>query len=371
MLAIYLRTLLVCWQTYGPRPPFWAWLIGEPLMKLFTFATLALDHLFFPGFRHCQVKKPIFIIGHPRSGTTFLHQLLNQPGETAAFPAWHLLFPALSARFLLRPLIQKAIAKGKAEMMPESTGHRMALDKIEEEEMLFMHNYATQFMEIGILGFGEQEYREIGRHDQQPGAERFRALIFLDGCLKRQIQATGCQQIIAQTHFSTHRLKTMLAFYPDAKFIYIVRDPLQVVPSFLSLLHASIEFRWGIKAITPKVLQRYNERRYQAMIALYRYFHDLQTGGELPAERVMVLPYPLLRANLQLAFDRIAAFADLNPSPQLRQAIAERAGRQKEYQRKHQVQPLAAFGLSAERIREDFAFVYEAYPELAQARDNQ
>lgn len=369
MLSIYLRTLLVCWRTYGLRPPFWNTLLAEPLMKFFTYATLALDNLFFPGFRACRVEKPIFIIGHPRSGTTFLHQLLNQPGETAVFPAWHLLFPALTARCLLRPLIHRAIKNGKAEIMPESTGHRMALDKIEEEEMLFHHNYETQFIEAGLLGFDKVEHRELSLHDQQPRARRFRALRFLDDCFKRQIFATGQQQIIAQTHFSTHRLKTMLEYYPDAKFIYIVRDPLHVVPSFLSLLHASIDFRWGLQAIAPPVLQRYNERRYQAMVDLYRYFHDLRQRGELPEERVMVLPYPLLRHDLRQAFARIVDFTGLSPSPQHRQAIADRADRQKEYQRKHEVKPLAAFGLTAARIRQDFAFVYEAYPELMVAAE--
>lgn len=43
-----------------------------------------LDHLFFPGFKKVEVKRPVFIIGHPRSGTTFIHKLFTQTDEMAA-----------------------------------------------------------------------------------------------------------------------------------------------------------------------------------------------------------------------------------------------------------------------------------------------
>src|SRR5262249_10180537 len=35
-----------------------------------------LDHLFFPGFRRQEVREPIFIVAPPRSGTTFLQNLM-------------------------------------------------------------------------------------------------------------------------------------------------------------------------------------------------------------------------------------------------------------------------------------------------------
>ena len=361
MLKIYFRTLMVCWKIYGPGKVFFGWLLGEPLMRLFTFFTLFLDRIFFPGFRRIKVKNPIFIIGHPRSGTTFLHHLLTQSGEAAAFKCWHLLFPALSARTLLRPLIHHLIKTGRGEMMPEETGHKMALDKVEEEEMLFLHNYDTQFVAAGLLGLDDREYPELHKQDQQPRTRRYRSLRFLHGCFQRQIYYTGNPQIIAQTHFSTHRIKTLLEFYPDAKFVYIIRNPHHVVPSFLSLLHNSIDFRWGLAKIPPDILQQYNERRYQAMIALYRYFYDLQKNNELPADRVMVLTYDLLRTDLVKAFNRIVEFTGIRASDQLSQAVAHKAKNQQQYQRTHKVKDLAVFGLSRERLTKDFSFVFDEY----------
>lgn len=361
MVSIYFRTVLVCWKVYGPGKVFFFTLLIEPLLRGFHTITLWLDRIFFPGYLRVEVKNPVFIIGHPRSGTTFLHHILTQTNEAAAFPCWHILFPALTARALAGPLIRRLINTGQSEVMPEWTGHAMALDKVEEEEMLFLHNSDTQFVAAGLLGFDDREYPELHFQDHQPHKRRFRSMRFLHGLFQRQIHSTGKNQIIAQTHFSTHRLKTMLEFYPDAKFVYIVRNPHHVVPSFLSLLHNSIEFRWGLSKIPKAVLDRYNRRRYQAIIDLYKYFHDLQAQGELPASRVMVLPYELLRNDLNAAFKQIIEFTGIQASDSLREAVAKRAAAQGQYQRKHKVKDLAEFGLSHAQISRDFAFVFAAY----------
>jgi len=40
-----------------------------------------LDDLFFPDYKKVSITKPLFIAGVPRSGTTFLHQLLAADSE--------------------------------------------------------------------------------------------------------------------------------------------------------------------------------------------------------------------------------------------------------------------------------------------------
>lgn len=361
MLRIYLRILVVTWRVYGFGSVFLTWLLWEPFFRVVTALTLGLDRLFFRRFRQVEVKRPIFIIGHPRSGTTFLHHLLSQGDLAAPFHTWHLLFPALTARLFMRPLVKLLVKLGKAEVMPEETGHQMALDKTEEEEMLFLHNYDTNFINIGMLSFDDREYQELQYHDRQPKAQRMSSMRFLDGCFKRHLYDTGRKQIVAQTHFSTFRLKTMMEFYPDAKFIFVMRNPHQVVPSFLSLLHNSMKFRWGVERVTPQFLERYNEHRFQGMVDLYRYFYELDCQGELPSDRVMILPYDLLRKDLTTAFSQIAEFTGLEVSEAQRRAVAERSAKQQTYQRRHQVMDLSTFGLSRERISTEFAFVFKRY----------
>lgn len=357
MLQIYFRTLYVTYKIFGIGSVFFQQLIGESLIRIFTGFTLWLDGAIFPAYKKIQIQKPIFIIGHPRSGTTFLHKLLLEATDGAGFQAWHVLIPSLTGRMLIKPLIQHLIKKGKDVILPESTGHKVTLGEIEEEEMLFLHNYDTQFITVGLLGFDTKDHTEIERHDQQPQIKRDKSIAFLKDCFQRHMHHTQKKQIVAQTHFSTHRLKTLRAHFPDAKFIYVARSPLQTLPSYFSLLYKSIEHRWGIDHLKQEDLQRYWNRRYQASIALYKYFHDLYEKSEIDRERILVLPYEKLRNNLSETFDEIAAFAKFEVTATTRHMITDQAEAQKTYTRKHQVMTLEAFGLTKAQVEKDFDFL--------------
>ena len=43
-----------------------------------------LDEIFFSGYKDIEVKKPLFIVGVPRSGTTFLHRMLSKDEQFTA-----------------------------------------------------------------------------------------------------------------------------------------------------------------------------------------------------------------------------------------------------------------------------------------------
>ena len=68
-----------------------------------------LDGILFPGFRKTEVKAPLFIVGYPRSGTTFLHRLLGKDEEHVShMKTWEL--------FLAPSIIQKKILKFLGDM---------------------------------------------------------------------------------------------------------------------------------------------------------------------------------------------------------------------------------------------------------------
>jgi len=370
MFKYYLRTIVVSWKIYGFGRVLFFSIFVEALLRGFTFFTLFLDNIFYRKYKNIKVEKPIFILGHPRSGTTFLHNILTSTDETAVFKTWHILFPALTARLFIKPLINRLIRKGKTVLVPESAGHKTDLNQVDEEELLFLNNYDTQFITIGLLGLDENEYSELHFQDKQPRSRRMKSMKFFNGCLQRHMLYTGKRRIIAQTHFSTMRIKTLAEYYPDAKFIFVVRSPHQTVPSFFSLLHKAIDYRWGLKKIPTEVLNRYNKKRYQAMIDLYRYFYDLDTNSELPPGRVLTLPYDKLLKDLVSGFEEICALTGLEPSKELRDKVRKQAAKQKDFKRKHKVMELEQFGITREMITRDFAFVFERYGIASEHKDS-
>jgi hypothetical protein len=332
-------------------------LLGFKIHFLFMKFFLFLDHIFFPGFHKVDVKKPVFIIGHPRSGTTFIHHLFSQTDETAAFKAWHLLFPSLTARVLVRPVVDFMIRRNHTDLIPKETGHHIALDKPEEEEMLFLHNQDTQFITaITPLGFLDDDFRDMRFHDLQPDHMRLKSAEFLKSCFQRQIYYSGNSQIFAQTHYSTHRIKTLMDVFPDAKFLYIDRAPEETLPSYFSLIHNVMDLIWGLHRFSSNDIKRFFEYRYSASLELYRYFHDLHMNGDIDENTVMIIPYTELRDDLTGVFERIISFTGIKPSRELRAAVEKQAEKQKQYRREHEVRSISEFGIDEIRVRNDFSF---------------
>ncbi len=365
-MRMYGKGLKVIWELFGLSRHFVFFvfvILFFMLHSLFTVTTLFLDHLLFPKFRKVKIKQPVFIIGHPRSGTTFIHQLFTQTGDMAAFTTWQLLFPAITARILIKPIVRLLTRKNPVVFIPEEAGHQIALDTVEEDEMLFLHTHDTQFVIVGTpLGFVEKDYWELRFHDLQPRKKRIQSALFLKSMFKRHIYYTGKTQIFAQTHFSTHRLKTIMEVFPDARLIYMHRMPEHTLPSYMSLNYHIIDILWGMHRFSEKQKNTFYRRRYEASLELYRYFYDLWHNNEIDKNKVLIVDYQKLRHELMPMFERIVEFTGITPSEELRNAVARQAKKQASYQRKHAVMTLEEFGIDKAQVRKDFAFLYTDDP---------
>lgn len=357
---MYLKAFKTIWRMYGLSPNFIFFcfvLVFFRVWFLISHISLFADYLFFHGFTRVKVKNPVFIIGHPRSGTTFIHHLFTQTDEMASFHAWHVLFPSICERKIVSPLIRFLIRREKTEIFPKSMGHGISIDQVEEDEMLFLHNIDTQFALIGTpLGFAPDEYREFRFHDLQPRHRRLRSARYLKRCFQRHIYYTGKTQIFAQTHFSTHRVQTLMEIFPDARFIYMHRSAEKTLPSYFSLNYNTLDELWGLHRFTKEQLNVFFEYRYRASVELCRYFFDLWQSGAINREKVMILPYDRIQHELPEVFNEIIRFTGITPSPAFKEAVARQAEKQRGFQRGHSVLPLEFFGISPERVRRDFAF---------------
>ena len=362
MLQIYYHILISARETFGLGIIFWRWLLFLPLYLLFTHFTLFLDRIFFPQYQTVEVKNPVFIIGNPRSGTSFLHTLLTKTEDFVSFKTWEIFFPSLTARILIKPIINFLIRHNLTQIMPESSGHGFYLDRVEHDEFLFVHKLDTQFLLLlSPLGFSDRDYPELRLYDRQPDSRRYSSVNFFHECLKRQIYYTQKQQVIAHIHFSTCRIKTLLETFPDAKFIYLVRSPQETIPSHLTLEYNTFKNQKRLDSIPEAKLKRYFKRRYLYDLELYRYFYELQKKEEIPSESFTILTYKKLCSDLAASFTQIEQFTKIRASDELRQAIQEQAEKQKQYRRKHQIIDLQQFGLTKEQIAKDFDFVFQEY----------
>lgn len=358
----HLQSIRTIIQTFGISPALFRVLVVNTIWRELTVFPMLLDNLFFPAWRSQRIQKPVFIIGHPRSGTTMLHRSFTSTGDFVVFKFWELMVPSLTARKLVRPLMDYLIRTGKDTIVPKNVGHLFSLGAVDEEDFLFLFHALTQFYPpLSGLAFSEQDFTDIVFCDALPAKLRRESMAWFDGCLRRQILFTGRERVVTKMNYSALRVRTLLEAYPDARIVYLVRSPLDTIPSHLSLHQNACYHQWGKDRIPPAVLSRYIRRRYEHNVSLYRYMEDLLAAGDLPESQVITVRYEDMMQDLEGEVGRVAAFCQLDLSDALRQSLAEQAKIQRGYKREHSIHKMEDFGLTRADVLRDLGFVFDRY----------
>ena len=342
---------------------------GVRLRPLLTFVAIvahravltvgwALDPLVFPGLARAQVRPPLVIVGNPRSGTTFLHRWLVRHGFGAGFQLWQLLWPTLLPRAVVRPLLG-LLERVSPARFHGTAAHPTSLTSVETDDALLFFRFLD-----GLFGWGYFLAWDDADHDDELGstlrAHTARDLAFLAEAQRRNAWWSGKDRAVAKLFSVALRPEQALAAWPDARFVYLVRDPVEVIPSGMSLLMGVLGRAYPLERATPEARARYVERLYRASLALYRGMADAQRAGRLPPERVLVVRYDRLMADFEGELARIAAFAGHPLDDALRDAARATAASQRAWESGHRYRA-EDFGLDPARIVEDAGFVYETW----------
>lgn len=361
----YLHLYQVITKTFG----FWLRPLGAfallQVRQAISATTLGLDHLFYPRHRKQAIDRPIFIIGNPRSGTTFLHRLLLGAGDMAAFELWEMLFPAITARKLLGGIVPRLDRLSPARYHPSDV-HDTSLRGIETDDVAwFFRTLDGPFAWAYFLAWqdiwgSELSRREFGIDSVAPSEDE-RFFHYYEACWRRNLTLKRANRILVKSSMLTFRLDAMLRRYPDCRLVYVIRDPVEVIPSGMSLLASVLENAYDVWNHTREEDQRrWLENLYQASCDMLRRFHDAQSAGLIPERNLCVVRYEDLLTNLEPTMARILDFIEIEPTAAFREEVQAQAERQRSYTSRHEHSP-SQFGLDSERIREDLGFIYDAF----------
>ncbi|WP_233148581.1 sulfotransferase family protein [Rhodopirellula sp. MGV] len=189
---------------------------------------------------------PVFIIGHWRSGTTLLHELMvlderySSPSTFQCFAPHHFLISEWVFQKFFRWLLP-----GKRPMDNMATGW----DRPQEDEFALMNlGLPSPYRHIA---FPRQVPRDLEYLDFEgvSRTDRDRWLAGLRRFLLGVSSVTGRPLVIkSPTH--TGRIAELAKAFPDARFIHVTRDPRSLFPSTCRLWHSLADVQ-GLQVPRP------------------------------------------------------------------------------------------------------------------------
>ncbi|MDR1160950.1 MAG: sulfotransferase [Tannerellaceae bacterium] len=172
---------------------------------------------------------PFFIIGHWRCGTTFVHNVFACDTHFGYNTTYQTVFPNLM--LCGQPFFKKCLSI----LMPHSRptdNLELAVDLPQEEEfalsnMMPYSYYNFWYLPKQMMEYGERFllFNTISEEERQVFKETFLRLI------KISLWNTKGIQFLSKNPPHTGRIRTLLEMFPDAKFLYLKRNPYTVFES--------------------------------------------------------------------------------------------------------------------------------------------
>jgi hypothetical protein len=310
----------------------------------------------------------VFIIANPRSGTTFLHRLITLDKERFTFMTLaDTLFCSVSfVRFrlwlsrtdkALNNPIRRLTHAVESRLFSGWKGiHDMSFGQPEEDEGLF----AQMMQSSGIFILFPFVHLIKSAHflDKEEKSVRSRVMDCYENSLKRFVYATGNHKIyLTKNVNSTGRIQSLLQRFPDARFIYIFRNPLEALPSTANMF--SVMYPLHSPAI-KKHEPPYREW-CELSIEFYKYF--AQTKNLMGSERIVAIAYEDLVKYPVLTLEKIYRHFGWNFSCEFKSTIETEIKERRSFKSKNKY-TLEAFGYTKEEILLRLQDVMEKIPRL-------
>ncbi len=347
------------WRHVWKRIPLFlfVWTLFSLLNLVHVLGHLA-DEVLFSNYKSTAIKKPVFILGIPRSGTTYLQRLLSHEKKFTTFTTWEaLLAPSVTEKYLycaigwlMRPfnVLLKLIRVKILRRMDAI--HKLGLQEPEEDFLLLLPVLGCLLPVF--LCPNSAHYWKLGQFDKNiPAWHKKLILDFYRHCLQKHIYFHGAEKrLLSKNPSFTSWSESLLAFFPDAQLIACTRSPQEAVPSQLSAMGPAMN-------ILGSGLLSQNTRN-KLIDLLYNYYFQL--GNIERNKSVYLLSMTALQKNLKVTLLDILNFLIFQPSSGFMQTLDQADKNSRSYKSSHVYDP-ALFSLSENLITEKFHDVWPLY----------
>ena len=299
-----------------------------------------------PEIASIPIRRPIFVLGLPRTGTTALHHLLGQDPSTQVLEYWIAASPGPRPprdSWENDPRFRQAERELKTTYWLDPSLkaiHLMTADGPEECRHLLSQTFTDDTFDCNATI--PSYTRWYSSCDMRPTYRQHRRTLQLIG------SSTPERRWVLKYPVHMRNLRTVLEIYPDACFVQCHRDPSKVLPSLCSLVA-------GWRAIYEGSVDRREIARSQTELWAAGLEHAMEVRREVAPSRFLDLHFREVLADPVEAVRRIYAHFDVPLSDEAERRF--RAWKQANPRGKHGEHRYAAddFGTTEEAINDRFA----------------
>ena len=222
------------------------------------------------------VGPPVFVLGFWRSGTTLLHGLLNRDPQFTSPTMYRTLFPW---HFLLT---EKIVSRATGWLMPRSRpmdNVPMSWDAPQEDDIaLCIMSLISPYSFLATPRNLQEFWKSLEMEKlSEPERQHWKDCLML---LLRKITYADQRRIVLKSPSHTYRIPLLLEMFPDAKFVYIYRNPYDVFRSAVHLRRTMIQEN-GLGRPVFRDVEQEIIRTYQACFEAYERDRHLIPAGNL------------------------------------------------------------------------------------------
>ncbi|MEC9368876.1 MAG: sulfotransferase [Pseudomonadota bacterium] len=177
---------------------------------------------------------PLFVLGHWRSGTTLLHDLLacdpahGYPTTYQCFFPGHFLLTGGAVRRWFNLFLPRKRPMDNVEV---------GVDRPQEDEFAFANmGLGTHYVTLAWPRHGPQDMKYLDFEGATPDEKARWEEGFL--WFIRRLSFRQKKRLVLKSPAHTARIATLLKLFPDARFVHIARSPLAIFPSTRKLWKA-------------------------------------------------------------------------------------------------------------------------------------
>ena len=237
--------------------------------------------------------------------------------------------------------------------------HKTSLTSIETDDVsllfrffdgFFLYGFFLTFNENNLFHWVDPKIRDTSKRD----------FLWFESLWKRNLLSNKGSRYLGKLFSLSSNLPEFQKKFPDSKIIYMIRDPLQVIPSGLSLVTGVLDKKFNFWSLGSAIQRRFIKRLYKALVELMNRFHEDWTNGKIKKEKVLIVKFDFMMSDFENLMESILVFLEIEKNSDLAQSIKATAKDQRAFKSKHQYD-LNRFGLTEKKIKSDCEKIYRTF----------